>query len=149
MSWTHEEVVDQVRTLILDHTETAGEITEQTELVADLGIDSLGDRGQAREGRKVEQVSAETRTVVQALEEAAESTRTGYRFIEEEQSAEPFFTYAGVERATARFAGALQAMGLKKGDRLGLILPDNSSPTPTSRSSSGPFRPSPTGSTRS
>jgi fatty-acyl-CoA synthase len=70
-------------------------------------------------------VSAETRTVVQALEEAAESTKTGYRFIEEEQSAEPFFTYAGVERATARFAGALQAMGLKKGDRLGLILPDN------------------------
>lgn len=70
-------------------------------------------------------MSAETRTVVQALEEAAASTRTGYRFIEEEQNAEPFFTYAGVERATARFAGAFQAMGLKKGDRLGLILPDN------------------------
>jgi acyl carrier protein len=42
MSWTHEEVVDQVRILILDHTETSSEITEQTELVADLGIDSLG-----------------------------------------------------------------------------------------------------------
>jgi acyl carrier protein len=42
MSWTHDEVVDQVRSLILDHTETSGEITEQTELVADLGIDSLG-----------------------------------------------------------------------------------------------------------
>lgn len=42
MSWTHEEVVDQVRSLILDHTETSSEITEQTELVADLGIDSLG-----------------------------------------------------------------------------------------------------------
>lgn len=42
MSWTHEEVVDQVRSLILDHTETSAEITEQTELVADLGIDSLG-----------------------------------------------------------------------------------------------------------
>ena len=37
-------------------------------------------------------MSAETRTVVQALEEAAASTRTGYRFIEEEQNAEPFFT---------------------------------------------------------
>ncbi|HHH30874.1 MAG TPA: fatty acyl-AMP ligase [Polyangiaceae bacterium] len=70
-------------------------------------------------------MSAETRTVVQALEEAASSTRTGYRFVEEEQGAEPFFTYAGVERATARFAGAFQAMGLGKGDRLGLILPDN------------------------
>ena len=42
MSWTHEEVVNQVRSLILDHTETSVEITEQTELVADLGIDSLG-----------------------------------------------------------------------------------------------------------
>lgn len=42
MSWTHEEVVDQVRSLILDHTETSAEITEKTELVADLGIDSLG-----------------------------------------------------------------------------------------------------------
>ncbi len=65
------------------------------------------------------------RTVVQALEDAAESTRTGYRFIEESSSAEPFFTYNGIERATARFAGNLQALGLNKGDRLALILPDN------------------------
>ncbi|MCA9620726.1 MAG: fatty acyl-AMP ligase [Myxococcales bacterium] len=65
------------------------------------------------------------RTVVQALEDAAESTRTGYRFIEEGQSAEPFFTYSGVERATARYGGAMQAMGLQKGDRVALILPDN------------------------
>jgi len=42
MSWTHEEVVDQVRRLVVDHTDTSSEITEQTELVADLGIDSLG-----------------------------------------------------------------------------------------------------------
>lgn len=65
------------------------------------------------------------RTVVQALEDAAESTRTGYRFIEESSSAEPFFTFNGIERATARFAGNLQALGLQKGDRLALILPDN------------------------
>jgi fatty-acyl-CoA synthase len=70
-------------------------------------------------------VSEPLRTVVQALEDAAASNRTGYRFVEEQQNAEPFFTYAGVERATARYGGALQALGLKKGDRVALILPDN------------------------
>jgi len=65
------------------------------------------------------------RTVVQALEDASESTRTGYRFVEESSTAEPFFTYSGVERATARYGGALQALGLTKGDRVALILPDN------------------------
>jgi acyl-CoA synthetase (AMP-forming)/AMP-acid ligase II len=70
-------------------------------------------------------VNPKMRTVVQALEDAAESTRTGYRFVEEGQTSEPFFTYSGVERATNKFGGALQALGLKKGDRIGLILPDN------------------------
>ena len=65
------------------------------------------------------------RTVVQALQDAAESSRTGYRFIEEGNAAEPFFTFSGIERATAKFAGAMQALGLRKGDRLALILPDN------------------------
>ena len=65
------------------------------------------------------------RTVVEALADAAESTRTGYRFIEETMPSEPFFTYGGVERATAKFAGALQALGLVKGDRLALIQPEN------------------------
>jgi fatty-acyl-CoA synthase len=65
------------------------------------------------------------RTVVQALEDAATSTRTGYRFIEEGSNAEPFYTYAGVERATARYGGALQALGLERGDRVALVLPDN------------------------
>jgi acyl carrier protein len=42
MSWTHDEVVDEVRAVILDHVDTSANITVQTELVADLGIDSLG-----------------------------------------------------------------------------------------------------------
>ncbi|MCA9620725.1 MAG: acyl carrier protein [Myxococcales bacterium] len=42
MSWTHDEVVDEVRSVIVDHTDAKTEITEKTELVADLGIDSLG-----------------------------------------------------------------------------------------------------------
>lgn len=65
------------------------------------------------------------RTVAKAIEDAASSSKNGYRFISEESSAEPFFSYAGVERQTARFGGALQALGLKKGDRVALILPDN------------------------
>ncbi|MFT3775047.1 MAG: fatty acyl-AMP ligase [Minicystis sp.] len=65
------------------------------------------------------------RTVVQAIEDAAGSTQTGYRFIDESTDAEPFFTHAGIERASARYGGALQSMGLKKGDRVALILPDN------------------------
>lgn len=69
--------------------------------------------------------STPMRTVVQALEDAASSNRTGYRFIEEGKSAEPFFTYSGVERATARYGAAMQAMGAQKGDRVALVLPDN------------------------
>ena len=73
------------------------------------------------------------RTVVQAIEDAAASTKTGYRFIDESTDrrdaeplpAEPFFTHAGIERASARYGGALQALGAKKGDRVALILPDN------------------------
>ncbi len=42
MSWTHDQVVAEVRGVIQGHTDSAADITEQTELVADLGIDSLG-----------------------------------------------------------------------------------------------------------
>jgi acyl carrier protein len=42
MSWTHDEVVSMVRTVIQEHADTNADITEATELVADLGIDSLG-----------------------------------------------------------------------------------------------------------
>lgn len=65
------------------------------------------------------------RTVVQAIEDASKSTQTGYRFVHEDSGAEPFFSHAGIERASARFGGALQSLGLSKGDRVALILPDN------------------------
>jgi fatty-acyl-CoA synthase len=65
------------------------------------------------------------RTVVQAIEDAVVSTKTGYRFVSEETDGEPFFTHGGIERASARFGGALQALGARKGDRVALILPDN------------------------
>jgi fatty-acyl-CoA synthase len=65
------------------------------------------------------------RTVAQAIEDAAVSTKTGYRFIDELTDAEPFFTHGGIERASARYGGALQALGLARGDRVALILSDN------------------------
>ena len=65
------------------------------------------------------------RTVVQAIEDASQSTTTGYRFLDDGSDAEPFFTHAGIERASARFGGAFQALGAKQGDRVALILPDN------------------------
>ncbi len=65
------------------------------------------------------------RSVVQAIEESAHSTTTGFRFIDEDSTAEPFFSHAGIERASARMGGALQSLGLQKGDRVALILPDN------------------------
>ena len=40
-------------------------------------------------------------------------------------ASEASFSFAAVERMSARFGGALQALGLRKGDRVALILPNN------------------------
>ncbi len=42
MTWSHDKVFAEVRSLISEHSETEAVLTERTELVADLGIDSLG-----------------------------------------------------------------------------------------------------------
>ncbi len=42
MSWRQDNVVTEVRTIILEHLEREADVTLHTELVADLGIDSLG-----------------------------------------------------------------------------------------------------------
>jgi fatty-acyl-CoA synthase len=77
------------------------------------------------------------RTIVQAIEDAAKAEPTrGFRFVPETgvpgfdapggaSGSEPSFSFTAVERMTARFGGALQALGLKKGDRVALILPNN------------------------
>jgi acyl carrier protein len=41
MSWTHQEVVNEVRSVVAGYTESGVDITETSELVADLEIDSL------------------------------------------------------------------------------------------------------------
>jgi fatty-acyl-CoA synthase len=78
-------------------------------------------------------------TLAQAIENAAKVDPTrGFRFIPEEgvpgvvgsaqgtaAVSEATFSYTAIERASARYGGALQALGLKKGDRVALILPTN------------------------
>ncbi|MEO8877374.1 MAG: fatty acyl-AMP ligase [Polyangiaceae bacterium] len=74
-------------------------------------------------------------TIAQALEEAAKSAPTrGFRFVPEagvpgtrgaENSAEASFSFTAIERASARYGGALQAFGMKQGERVALILPTN------------------------
>src|SRR3984957_2199414 len=70
------------------------------------------------------------RTLAQCIEDAAKADPTrGFRFIPEDGSpasgSEASFSYTAIERASARYGGALQALGLRKGDRVALILPTN------------------------
>ncbi len=73
-------------------------------------------------------------TLVAAIEDAAKADPTlGFRFVSEEgvpgfggqQTSEASYSYTAIERASARYGGALQALGLEKGDRVALILPAN------------------------
>jgi fatty-acyl-CoA synthase len=77
------------------------------------------------------------RTICQAIEDAAKAEPTrGFRFFPEtgivgfggegpNDGTEASFSYTALERISARFGGAMQALGLRKGDRVALILPAN------------------------
>jgi fatty-acyl-CoA synthase len=79
------------------------------------------------------------RTIPQAIEDAAKAEPTrAFRFVPEagvpgfagpvessSGASEEVFPFAAVERISARFGGAFQALGLRKGDRVALILPNN------------------------
>jgi acyl-CoA synthetase (AMP-forming)/AMP-acid ligase II len=75
------------------------------------------------------------RTITQAIEDAAKAEPSrGYRFVPETgvpgigdspEGSEQTFSYTSVEHISARYGGALQALGLRKGDRVALILPNN------------------------
>jgi acyl-CoA synthetase (AMP-forming)/AMP-acid ligase II len=73
-------------------------------------------------------------TLAAAIEDAAKADPTlGFRFVPDEgvpgfggkTTSEASFSYTALERASARYGGALQALGLKKGDRVALICPTN------------------------
>src|SRR5215472_12442720 len=70
----------------------------------------------------------EPRTLAQAVEDAAKADPTrGFRFVPDEGlregMSEATFSYTAIERASARYGGALQALGLRKGDHVALVLP--------------------------
>jgi fatty-acyl-CoA synthase len=76
------------------------------------------------------------KTLSQAVEDAGKvDPSRGFRFVSElgvpgfrgaaEGATEASFSFAAIERASARYGGAFQALGLKKGDRVALILPEN------------------------
>jgi fatty-acyl-CoA synthase len=73
------------------------------------------------------------RTIAQAIEDAAKADpKRGFRFIPEtgvpgfgEEASEASYSFAAIERESARFGAALQALGMRKGDRVALILPAN------------------------
>ncbi len=59
------------------------------------------------------------------LHAAANGDGRGYRFVKDDKWTEQFFSFEQIEQSSARIAGAYQALGLRKGDRVALILPDN------------------------
>lgn len=64
-------------------------------------------------------------TLADAVERAADKgAGRGYRFVRNHRWEEVALTFADVERETERLGGALQELGLHKGDRVALILPD-------------------------
>ncbi len=73
-------------------------------------------------------------TLAAAVEDAAKADPArGFRFISDDgvpgfggkTTSEASFSYTALERASARYGGALQALGLQKGDRVALICPTN------------------------
>jgi fatty-acyl-CoA synthase len=65
-------------------------------------------------------------TLSHAIEYAATHGQDrGYRFINNEKWNETFYSFDALERETRSLAASLQSLGLRKGDRVALILPDN------------------------
>lgn len=60
-----------------------------------------------------------------AVERAAEhGGGRGFRFVKNDKWSETFCTFSDIERQTLRIGGALQELGLHKGERVAIILPD-------------------------
>ncbi|MDC0670174.1 fatty acyl-AMP ligase [Nannocystis radixulma] len=66
-------------------------------------------------------------TLTQALDGAAEGRADGgYSHLVQEKDPVKLFSYAETARRARRFGAALQAAGVRAGERVGLILPDSS-----------------------
>ncbi len=65
-------------------------------------------------------------TLAHAVEQsAAHANARGYFFITDDKGTENFLSFSEIERVSSGLAGSMQALGLSKGDRVALILPDN------------------------
>ncbi len=64
-------------------------------------------------------------TLTAALESAAKDETRGYSHLTHEREPSRFVSYAELHRRARRFAAALQGLGVQRGDRVGLILPDS------------------------
>jgi fatty-acyl-CoA synthase len=69
--------------------------------------------------------SAPPSTLCAALAAVAHRETTGYSHLVDEKQPPRFVPYAEMWRRAQRCAAALQALGVKRGDRVGLILPDS------------------------
>jgi len=69
---------------------------------------------------------ASSSTLTAALAAVAHREQTGYSHLVHEKEPARFVSYAEMWRRAQRCAAALQAMGVRRGDRVGLILPDSS-----------------------
>lgn len=69
---------------------------------------------------------SQVRTLTASLDAVAHRTDTGYSHLVQEKEPAKFVAYAEIARRARRFGAALQAAGVRRGDRVGLILPDSS-----------------------
>ena len=56
---------------------------------------------------------------------AKNAPNRGYRFVRDDKLESDFFCYVAMEEQTRKLGGALQSLGLRKGDRVALILPES------------------------
>ena len=64
-------------------------------------------------------------TLAAALAAVGEREDRGYSHLRREQEPPTLVSYAEMWRRARRFAAGLQALGVRQGDRVGLILPDS------------------------
>ncbi len=64
-------------------------------------------------------------TLTAALAAAARSETTGFSHLVQEKQPASFVSYAAMWRRAQRSAAAMQALGVRPGERVGLILPDS------------------------
>ncbi len=69
---------------------------------------------------------SQARTLTASLDAVAHRTDGGYSHLVQEKEPARFVPYAEIARRARRFGAALQAAGVRRGERVGLILPDSS-----------------------